>query len=332
MNKKNQILIIGSGSIGKRHLRNLINLGYRDICLIRRQKKKLIDFPFLEVYTSIKEACNKNTFNFAIIATPSSMHYQNFIEISNENIPNVYIEKPIATNINEAIKIEKISKLKDINVCVGFDLHFDLGLIKVKELLKNNVIGNICSFQVEVGQFLPDWRVNEDYRKGMSAKKKLGGGVMLDLIHEFDYVNWIFGPIIKVFGKNNQISNLEIETEDVSFNIVQTKSGIFGSIYLDYLQKELSRQCKIVGNNGTIIWNYKDSTVKWMTHQDVIWKEFEYKEISRNDRFIEIIKAFIESNSEIKDNRLSNIEDAIQSLKMIEISKQSNIENKFMSI
>ncbi|MFK8059417.1 MAG: Gfo/Idh/MocA family protein [Polaribacter sp.] len=330
MSKK--ILIVGLGSIGQRHLKNILSLGYEDISLVRRNATILEEFPHLKVYKSIDEACKKEVFDTAIIATPTANHFKDFLEISKFNILNIYLEKPISHSVKEANKIKEITKKKNLNVTVGYDLHFDLGLLKVKEFLKKNTIGKVCSFKVEVGQYLPDWRPNQDYREGMSAKKALGGGVMLDLIHEFDYVNWLLGPIKNIFGKNKQISNLEIETEDVSLNIIETKKGVLGTISLDYLQKELSRTCKIVGDNGTIIWDYKESKVTWLTHQKPIWEAFKYAHIERNDRFISIMKTFLNSNINKRDERLSTIKEALKSLKMVKSEKKSNKNNKFTKI
>jgi predicted dehydrogenase len=327
-----KILIIGLGSIGQRHLRNIISLGFKDVYLVRRNSIILNKFPNLKVYESITKACEEARIDSVIIATPTANHLKDFIELSNFKIPNIYIEKPISHSLDDANKIKEIANKHNLNVVVGYDFHFDLGLLKVKELLSKNAIGKPCSFQVEVGQYLPDWRPHENYREGMSAKKELGGGVMLDLIHEFDYVNWIFGPIKSIFGKNNHISDLEIDTEDVSMNIIETNSGILGTISLDYLQKELSRSCKIIGNKGTIIWDYKECRVLWMTHVNLIWQEFEYAHIERNDRFISIIETFLKSNSDNLDNRLSTVKDAITSLKMVVSAKKSNLENKFIEL
>lgn len=327
-----KILIIGLGSIGQRHLKNILSLGYKEISLVRRNATTLKEFPNLKVYKSINSACEVDKYNTAIIATPTANHFKDFLEVSKNKIANIYLEKPISHSVKEANKIKEITKKKNLNVTVGYDLHFDLGLLKVKELLQKNTIGKVCSFQVEVGQYLPDWRPTQDYREGMSAKKDLGGGVMLDLIHEFDYVNWLFGPIKNIFGKHKQISNLEIETEDVSLNIVETKNGVLGTISLDYLQKELSRTCKIVGDNGTIIWDYKASKVTWSIHQKPIWEEFIYINIERNDRFISIIKTFLDSDVNNRDERLSSVKQAFKSLKMVKSAKKSNQNNKFTKI
>jgi predicted dehydrogenase len=310
----------------------VISLGYNNVSLVRRKAQVLNEFPNLKVYESILKACKEVKFDVAIICTPTSNHFKDFIKVSKNNIPNIYIEKPICGSTKESLIIEKTKNELNLNVVIGYDLHFDLGLLKVKELLKENITGKVCSFQVEVGQYLPDWRIKEDYREGMSAKKALGGGVMLDLIHEFDYVNWLFGPIKSIFGKHNHISNLEIETEDVSLNIVETKNGVLGTILLDYLQKELSRSCKIIGDRGTVIWNYKKSNVSWMTNDTPVWKEFDYSHEERNDRFLSIIKSFLESNVNNSDDRLSSVEDSIISLKMVETAKKSNITNKYLEL
>jgi len=323
-----KILIIGFGSIGRRHLNNLVELGYQDISLVRRNTDPIDNF---RVFSTIHDACETQRYQYAIIATPSAIHFQNFNELITYNIPNIYIEKPVSNLLEEAFRMEKIANKKNVNVVVGYDLHFDIGLNKVRELLTNKEFGKALTFQSEVGQYLPDWRPHEDYRNGMSAKKSLGGGVMLDLIHEFDYVQWIFGTIVSVLGIHRKISSLAIDSEDVSITILETDKGIVGSVYLDYLQKELSRKCKIVFNKGTIVWDYGKSNVKWMTHEDSTWKEYSYANFQRNDRFVEIIKAFMNSNL-YKDSRLTSLAEGIKSLKIVVAAKKSSVDNKLIRV
>jgi predicted dehydrogenase len=202
-------------------------------------------------------------------------------------------------------------------------LRFDLGLNKVKDLLAEKVIGNTISVQAEVGQYLPDWRKGTNYKEGMSAKISLGGGVMLDLIHEFDYLSWLLGPFQTIFGLNKQSEALGIETEAISVNIFETTSGVLGTLSLDYLQKDLNRNAKFIGDFGTIIWDYPTSEVKWKTHNEQNWNTFVYAEISRNDRFKAVLQSFFNANGSNFDVRLTNLQESILSLKAVVDAKNT---------
>ncbi|MEL6812517.1 MAG: Gfo/Idh/MocA family oxidoreductase [Bacteroidota bacterium] len=322
------ILLIGFGSIGRRHYNNLIKLNHQNISLVRRNATPVDNCP---VYGSIKEACSNHTFSHAVIATPTALHSESFFELLSYGVPNIYLEKPVCESLEKAEQMEQIAREKGTHVVVGYDLHFDPGLNKIRELMQKPEFSRPLSFQSEVGQYLPDWRPSEDYREGMSAKKAMGGGVMLDLIHEFDYIQWMFGSVISVYGIHKQSSSLEIETEDVSITLLETHSGVVGSIYLDYLQKELARSCKIVFDKGTILWNYAKSEVQWMTHKEPEWSTYTYMEFERNDRFLAIMRAFMESTLH-EDPRLTDLSQGIHSMKIVEAAKKSNKERKCIEI
>jgi predicted dehydrogenase len=161
----------------------------------------------------------------------------------------------------------------------------------------------------------------------MSAKVALGGGVMLDLIHEFDYLSWILGGFQRVYGFHKKIEKLAIETEGIAVNILETKAGVLGVLSLDYIQKALNRNSKFIGDAGTIEWNYVTAEVKWNTHDNQEWQYFDYKNVSRNDRFLAILDAFLKANSYNFDDRLTSLEEGIQALRtVIQVKKSNNFE------
>ncbi|KAB7884536.1 hypothetical protein GA417_11370 [Poseidonibacter ostreae] len=323
-----KILIIGFGSIGKRHFNNILTLGYNNITIVSRHSK----VEKYKSYDNLENAFKNNRYDTVIISTETSAHIKTLENVLKYDVKNIYLEKPISHEYKKYQDIKSVIKEKKINLVVGYDLHFELGLLKIKELIEKNSLGSIVSFIAEVGQYLPDWRPGVDYRKTMSSKKKDGGGVMLDLIHEVDYLNWILGPFSKVANMNGQISNLEIDTEDISIYLLKSENGVIGSIHLDYLQKDLSRNCKLIANNGTIIWDYVKCEVKWKTHTDSNWTIYDYSHKDRNDRFLDIMKSFLVSTNKEKDARLSSFDDALVSLKIVYNSKKSNLKDRIIKL
>lgn len=320
-----KIIILGSGSIGQRHLSNALELMPNiDVTVVSRNKSKADFHENVKVVHTIA-ACfeNKVQFDAAIVATPTSLHVENCIELIQYGIKKIYVEKPVAHNLDAIDELVALTIAEQVQVFVGYDLRFDLGLNKVKALLAEKVIGNTISVQAEVGQYLPDWRKGTNHKEGMSAKISLGGGVMLDLIHEFDYLSWLLGPYQTIFGLNKKSEALDIETEAISVNIFETTSGILGTLSLDYLQKDLNRNAKFIGDFGTIIWDYPTSEVKWKTHTEETWNTFSYTEVSRNDRFKDILQAFFNANSANFDARLTNLQESILSLKAVIDSKNT---------
>ncbi len=321
-----KILIVGTGSIGKRHLTNCLIIDhFSSVAVVSRSKSLIEEFPAIQVFGTIASACNEQQkYDAAIVATPTSLHIENCVDLIQNGIKKIYLEKPVAQNLDHVDSLVALAQAENVTVFVGFDLRFDLGLNHVKSLLEKKAIGNLISFQAEVGQYLPDWRQGTDYKEGMSAKVALGGGVMLDLIHEFDYLSWILGGFQRVCGFHKKIEKLGIETEGIAVNILETKAGVLGVLSLDYVQKALHRNSKFIGDAGTIEWNYVTAEVKWNTHANQDWQYFDYKSVERNDRFIAILGAFLHANSSSFDARLTSLEEGIQALRTVVQAKESN--------
>jgi len=142
---------------------------------------------------------------------------------------------------------------------------------------------------VDVGQYLPDWRRNEDYRKNVSAKYNLGGGVLLELSHELDYIKWFLGPVSSVYCDAGGSGTLEIDVEDRIDAVLRTVDGCVVNLHMDFLQRVPSRVCKIVGENGTLIWNVYENSVQWRSaaeRTELIYADTSY---DRNAAYLEEI-------------------------------------------
>jgi len=322
-----KILIIGLGSIGKRHCTNLISLGVKNISIVTSKKELPDQFRHLKFFTSIKEAGEIEKYTHALICTPTAHHLTDLKQLINLQIPHIYLEKPISNTLSEVgIGLDYISKGN--RIVVGYDLHFDPGLNQVKSLLENNSIGRVYSANAFVGQFLPDWRPFEDYRLGMSASISKGGGVMLDLIHEFDYLCWLFGKPEKVCGMYQMNPELEIETEDLADVLVRFQKGINVSIHLDYHQRNLVRNCLITGEKGSILWDLANRKVS-LTLENKDVKIFDFNSFERNDRYLQILDAFL-NNPE--DSRLCTYSLALQSLELVVAAKESSQSNSIIQL
>ena len=322
------ILLIGFGSIGKRHLGNLFHLGFNDIAVVTRNASLPEPYEDLKLYTSLQNALANSTYDTAVLCTPTAQHASSILQLLQAKVYRIYIEKPISHSLDDLELAAKIASTYPNKIVIGFDLHFDVGLQKVKELLNRQTIGKIISINAQVGQYLPDWRPAEDYRQGMSAKTITGGGVMLDLVHEFDYVTWLVGPVntVAAFYKNS--GSLQIETEDIAEVLLQFESGAIGTIHLDYLQPTLVRNCLITGAEGTIKWNLAESTVEWINQEKEVFS-YNYKGCERNERFVQIMKSFLQDEA---DERLTSMQEGIESLKLVVAAKQSCDTQQFVSI
>jgi predicted dehydrogenase len=314
-----KILIIGLGSIGTRHFNNLKTLGFQDIVLVSSKLDRLKEWEEHEVFSKLDEALKVHHYTHAFVCSPTASHVAQLTELVQARVPKIYLEKPISHNL-EDLEQFKTASTQGVQILVGYDLHFDPGLTKVRELLHDKVLGKIYSANAFVGQYLPDWRPCEDHRKGMSASVEHGGGVMLDLIHEFDYLIWLLGSVESVSAIYQKNPELEIETEDIADVLMKFESGATGTIHLDYHQRVLIRNCIFTGALGTINWDLAARTV---SHTQANKQElvFDFSNFERNDRYLEIAKAFMKAES---DDRICTFEDGLESLQLVMASKISS--------
>jgi predicted dehydrogenase len=324
----NCILIIGLGSIGKRHLNNLVYLGYKNIIIVSKSDVIATEYKQFAVYTDTQKAIAENSISHGFICTPTACHIDDLKVLLENNIANIYLEKPISHSLTQLDEISNLT-YKCKRLVVGYDLHFDPGLIKIKKRLNGNQMGTLFSINAIVGQYLPDWRPNQDYLKGMSARIDKGGGVMLDLVHEFDYVRWLVGKPKKIACVFQNNPNLAIETEDVADVLIHFEGNSSGTIHLDYHQKKLVRNCMITCEKGTIFWDLTKCEVKIIRYEQED-EMFSYVGFERNQRYIDCIKAFLDETK--FDDRLTTFEEALVSLKMVVAAKESSISKRFISI
>jgi predicted dehydrogenase len=324
-----RVLIAGLGSIGRRHLHNLLSLGVTDIQLLRTKSEQLDEAPTLTVHTSLEKALASQP-DVILICNPTAHHMDIAIPAASAGC-NIFIEKPLSHTWEQVDSLLEIAREKDLVGLVGFDLHFDPGLRKVRQLIAAGVIGHVTSLQAQVGQYLPDWHPWENYRTGVSASVKMGGGVVLDLIHELDYVRWLMGNAQEIGCMSGKVSSLEIETEDTASIMLRFASGAIGTINLDYVQRTLSRSCRVVGEEGTIAWNLVAQRVSWFTAENKEWSEFSYAGFERNDRFVAEMKHLL-ACLERQEQPEVDLEDGSRVLKLALLAKQANRTGKVLKV
>ena len=283
--------IIGYGSIGKRHIRNLLSLGYDNIVLLREHGKGN-DHGFAEL-ADIETLINKRP-DAVIISNPTSLHYKFLTSLMKENI-NVLVEKPVVSNFEDYDKIKnQLPKYFGIGMA-GFNMRFHPCVKHVHRIIANGILGKIYSSRFFVGQFLPDWRPNIDYSKSYSANKDLGGGVLFDLVHEIDLACYLIGmPEGKIMSHVNKLSNLKINSEDLAEILFATSIGSMVSLHLDYLSRHYHRYIEIIGENGNLYCDLFRNKVSIDYGIDKVDKKV-YTKFSKNDMYLDMLSSFIES-------------------------------------
>jgi predicted dehydrogenase len=282
------------------------------------------------VFTGISDAIEAKP-DAAIISVPTAFHVDYALDLARAGC-HLFIEKPLSNSMEGVLELERLARKNNLIVLMGYDLHFDPGLVKAKALLEQNAIGHVVSIQAQVGQYLPDWHPWEDYRDSVSAKVETGGGVVLDLSHELDYVTWLKGESpTAVAAFCGKLSDLEIETEDIAAILLQFGTDAIGSVHMDYIQRVASRTCRIIGEEGTIEWDYFGNTLRWYLAKDQEWQQFHYPEYSRSDRFRDEMVHFL-SCLEGREEPKSNLQDGIRTLRLALAVKKAASGEKVIAV
>ncbi|MDB3994438.1 Gfo/Idh/MocA family oxidoreductase [Gammaproteobacteria bacterium] len=326
--KVQKILLIGLGSIGQRHARLLKEL-FPEIDLIALTSKKEhhlqsgIDY----LVNNLEEAIAMNP-QAAIICNPASEHLSTAIPLAKKGI-HLLIEKPVSNKLQHTNKLLKIVEEKKIKVLIGYNLRFLESMQIFKNEISKKNLGTIYSIRSEVGQDLQTWRPGSDYKDAVSAKKKLGGGVLLELSHEIDYLTWIFGRIDWVYGYIDQVSKLKIDVEDLAQVLLKftpnSHHNLVANVTLDFIRKDRSRNCTVIGEKGTLMWDGILNEVN--LYKNGSWNNIYRLKLDPDSSYKAELNHFIDC---IERNRppVSSLSSAIECLKIIDNIVKSSLKKE----
>jgi predicted dehydrogenase len=319
-----KFLVAGLGSIGQRHIKNLSGLRSCDILAYRVRKRTLdglVEKYNVKTYVDLEEALDQKP-DSILVTNPTSHHIPVAISSARRGC-HLFIEKPLSDQLDGTDELERLVGKKNLVCLIGCNFRFHPGLGLVKKLLDDQEIGKVISARIQAGEYLPDWHPEEDYREGYSARKDLGGGVILTLIHELDYAYWFFGKPAKVFCFADKLSKLDIDVEDTAEILMKYPDGNVIEIHLDYIQRTPSRSCQIIGEKGTILWDYHKNLVELFTAKSGMWKSFPGEsDFERNQMFVDEMRHFL-SCIEGKEKSLISLRDGKEVLKIALAVKES---------
>ncbi|MBP9694932.1 MAG: Gfo/Idh/MocA family oxidoreductase [Candidatus Magasanikbacteria bacterium] len=319
-----RLLVIGGGSIGKRHTKNLLALGVNNLVIVEPDQARALEIQKtlqVKVATSIEVACEQSAFDAAVICSPSRFHPEHALLCSEKGM-HLFIEKPAAPSKEGIAALDVIAKNKKIITMVGSNWKFHPLFQKMKILIEDGVVGKILSARCQFGQYLPDWHPWEDYRRGYSANQKLGGGILLDS-HEFDYLTWFLGPVSTLISLSGKVSGLEIDVEDVAETILRFESGAIGEIHVDYIQRFYQREFEFFGETGSISWSAKDKKVVLESVGKDAQEFVLPADYDTNDMYVEEMKHFLHC-VETNTQTITPLEQGIRVVELILAAKESN--------
>lgn len=292
---KLKVAVFGCGSIGQRHIRNLLSLGVTDIIALRSRQGH---FQQIDSNLNVKEVYEWSELidskpDIALIANPTSYHLETATKIL-PYVKGLFIEKPLAVSLDGVEQLLLHIKKYRVTSFVGYNFQFHKVTEVIQNLLANSNLGNPLVFQCQVGQWLPDWHPYENYLESYSARQELGGGVSLTLIHEIHLAVELLGTVKGVFCLLPNSSLLPLEVDAIADFMTQHASGAVSQIHLDYIQQPFHRRGVISCERGWISYDLlKPKVTAQLTTESepsVIWENLKY---DTNIPYIEQMRTFL---------------------------------------
>lgn len=317
------VAVIGLGNIATRHRRNLKQL-FPQATLFAMSASGRIPVDAVTdcdyITASIDELIDSKI-ELAIIASPATLHAQHAIPLIKAGIPTL-IEKPVVADVKDIAALQNIIKATKTPVAIGYCLRYLPSGLKVKDILAQKKLGTLYNAFIQIGQYLPDWRPNKDYRDSVSANKHLGGGALLELSHELDYAQWLLGDLTVEHAILRSSKELGLDVEDMADIILRTEQGVINNIHLDFLQRSVQRNCSLLGSGGRLEWNLIENSVIFYGSEgtEVIYSEPEW---DKNKMYLAMLEDFV-GMIHGKPHQCVELSVAVKTVQLIDTIKVKN--------
>ena len=327
-----RVLVVGCGSIGRRHATNLNSLrvrhlGFCDTSLeaLKQCRDELRGEVFTEIFINYAEALQKFRPDIVLICTPPVYHVEQALAALQARA-HVFIEKPLSHESSGIQALITEARRRDRNVQVGYNMRFHPGLKILKNLIDSGKIGRVLWLSAEAGQYLPDWRPWQNYKESYSARHELGGGIILDGSHELDYICWLLGRPTEVVCRAEHLSALDVDVEDSAWIYLSFPERRRAELHLDFVQRAYTRTCKVVGETGTALWDFTLQEVRWFSSEEPGWKSIPYS-FEVNDMYVAEMVHFLESLGS-GTGPLVDLEQGRDVILVVEAAKRSSAEGR----
>jgi len=307
---KIKILFFGLGSIGLKHAKILKEKFDVDLYAYRTGKGQEKNTLKIQTFNTFKQAFDIKP-DVAFITNPIFLHVPTALQCVKQNI-DLFIEKPLSHSLENLNELEAEIKKRKLFTYIAYNMRFHPVIINLKELIQQN--GKPFYFRATCNSYLPNWRPRQDYTKSYSAKKSQGGGVTLDLSHEFDYITWLFGEITNVHGYIDKISDLNIDSEDI-VEAQLTCNSVKGSLHLDCFSLENERKIQLYYNDKYVEGDLNKCFIKTKNlngKEKIIRYQFK-----RNDMYEKQLIYFFEQYKNRNYKIMNNFSEALKTFKKI---------------
>lgn len=287
------LLIIGAGSIGERHIRNLLALGYHNLIVYRQRNLpfRTIEARQVRVVTDFG-AVEELRPKVAFITSPTAQHLSQAIACAALGM-HLFIEKPLSHTTQGLEKLKEVVVRKGVYVYVGYMMHFHPLMAELKQIIHTGRYGRLLSFATHWGEYLPEWHPWEDYRTSYAARRELGGGAALTLSHDLDLVLWLVpSPVTAYHALPNYASALEVNVEGGMDFLLQFGDGATGHVHLNFFEQPAKRYLHFVFEGGTVGFDYFAAELHIASRTET--RSIKIPNFDRNQLFVDQTIYFLE--------------------------------------
>jgi predicted dehydrogenase len=303
-------LIVGLGSIGQRHARNLRALLGNAVQLlayrVRRtapllsdnltadETRRPEDVYGIESFDSLERALERRP-HAAWICNPTSQHLDVAMLCASSGC-DLFLEKPVSDSSRGIDRLLQVVTERGLVVAVSSQLRFHPGLKSLKAVLDSGQLGRPVAVRAQVGEFLPGFHPYEDYRTSYAARRSLGGGVVLTLIHDIDYLIWLFGMPHRLFSVGGKVSSLEVDVEDLASTLMDCGQGMVPfpvHLHMDYIRRPPRRTCEVLCETGVANLDLRANRLEIATPAGEVSSARANEPVERNTLFIAQMTDFL---------------------------------------
>lgn len=320
------VLIVGTGSAGKRHAGNLRELGCRVSCFDPRQDRldeAAAAGAVAAGFTDFERAVSDRAWSGVVVASPPSFHVEQILRIAEVQACPILSEKPLSVDAASAARLAEFSD----RVLLGYTYRWWPPLRDYRAQLRDGRIGELRNMRFVMSAHLADWHPWEPYQEFFMAKRALGGGALLDESHFVDLMLWMLGFPRSVFAWVDKISNLDIDADDNVEILVRYEGGPRVNLHLDLIGRPHERSISAVGEKGTLVYSYEDNAILYADTAEKNWDAQRY-DCERNDMFVGVARdhlAMIDGELEAK---ACTVEDGIAALKVVDACRESSASGR----
>lgn len=293
-----KILVLGCGSIGSRHARNLAAIPGIDLWLYDpdSQRSRMLAQELTVQTVADPEAGLAMAPEAVLVCTPTNLHVPVALQVLQANA-HLFIEKPISHTLDQVDILIEQAAVRQRVLLVGCNLRFHPPVLTLKHWVTSGAIGCPLTGRFYFGNYLPNWRPQQDYRQTYSAKAVQGGGMLLEGVHEIDYARWLMGEPSQVSASTGRVSQLETSSDDVAELCLRFASGALGEIHLNYLRPVRMRSCELIGDAGLAVWQATGKSPERSTlslyHLDGTLQAEHHLEIDLNQMYQDEMRHFL---------------------------------------